>query len=162
MTGVFLGLGSNVGDREATLRAAVAALDAAGVRVVRRSPIYETEPVGPRDQPWFLNMVVQVETSLDPEVLLDVIQGIEASLGRVRTVRWGPRTLDIDLLLYGDRTVMTDRLVVPHPGITARRFVLEPLAALRPDLVLPDGATVAEALAMLSPGPVVRCIGDLA
>jgi 2-amino-4-hydroxy-6-hydroxymethyldihydropteridine diphosphokinase len=124
--------------------------------VVRRSPVYETEPVGPPDQPWFLNMVVEVETTLEPEAVLDVLQRIEASLGRTRERRWGPRTIDIDLLLYHDRVISTPRLVIPHPALASRRFVLEPLAALQPDLVLPGGLTVAAALAALGSTPVVR------
>ncbi|MDR7417706.1 MAG: 2-amino-4-hydroxy-6-hydroxymethyldihydropteridine diphosphokinase [Armatimonadota bacterium] len=160
MTGIYLGLGSNLGRREATLAAALDALDAAGVRIVRRSPVYETEPVGLSEQPWFLNMVVEVETALDPEALLDLIQRVEVSLGRTRDRRWGPRTIDIDLLLYQDRIISTPRLVVPHPELIRRRFVLEPLAALQPDLVLPDGTAIAAALAALDPTPVVRRVAE--
>jgi 2-amino-4-hydroxy-6-hydroxymethyldihydropteridine diphosphokinase len=162
VTLVYLGLGSNVGDRESILRAALSALETAGVRVLRRSSVYETEPVGLRDQPWFLNVVAEVQTACAPEPLLDLIQRIEASMGRTRTVRRGPRTLDIDILLYGDRAVTTTRLTVPHPELVSRRFVLEPLAELRPDLILPGGRTVADVLGTMPAEPVVRRVGALA
>jgi 2-amino-4-hydroxy-6-hydroxymethyldihydropteridine diphosphokinase len=161
MTVVYLGLGSNLGDREAVLRAAIRALDAGGVRILHRSSVYETEPVGLRDQPRFLNLVVEAETALSPDDLLALIQLIEASLGRTREVRWGPRTVDIDILLFGDETVVTDRLTIPHPEIRGRRFVLEPLAELRPDLKLPGGPTVADALAALGSNQPAYRVGVL-
>jgi deoxyguanosine kinase len=156
MTLVYLGLGSNLGDREGALAGALGALEARGVRILRRSPVYETEPVGSVDQPWFLNQVVEAETDLAPEALLDVLQAIEREHGRVRETRWGPRTLDVDVLLFGDRTIETARLRVPHPELTRRRFVLQPLADLRQDLVLPTGRTAAAVLAALPEGPAVR------
>ncbi len=161
MIRVYLGLGTNLGDREGVLRAAIAALGEGGVRIVRRSSVYETEPVGRRDQPWFLNMVVEAETAHAPERLLDLIHRIEGSMGRTREIRWGPRTLDIDILLYGQQTIATPRLTVPHPEMASRRFVLEPLAELGPDLVLPGGSTVAETLRALPAEPVVRRSGAL-
>ncbi|MDQ7858773.1 MAG: 2-amino-4-hydroxy-6-hydroxymethyldihydropteridine diphosphokinase [Armatimonadota bacterium] len=156
MTRVYLGLGANLGDRETTLARALEALAARGVRVLRRSPVYETEPVGRANQPPFLNQVVEAETDLTPEELLEVAQAIERDHGRVRGERWGPRTLDLDILLFGDATVASARLHLPHPEVTRRRFVLQPLADLQPDLVLPGGASVAEALAALPAAPAVR------
>jgi 2-amino-4-hydroxy-6-hydroxymethyldihydropteridine diphosphokinase len=158
---VYLGLGANLGDREASLRGAIEGLGAAGVSTVKQSPVYETEPVGVADQPWFLNMVLEAETNLSPEALLSVIHEIEASLGRTRAVRWGPRTIDIDILLFGDQMIVTDGLVVPHPALAARRFVLEPLADLAPDLALPGGGTVRGALDALPTEPSVRRVGIL-
>jgi 2-amino-4-hydroxy-6-hydroxymethyldihydropteridine diphosphokinase len=144
---VFLSLGSNLGDRRATLENALDRLEAtATLRVSRRSSLYETAPVGKTDQPRFLNVVAEVETALSPEALLEAVQNVELALGRTRTVRWGPRTLDIDILLYGDATIRTARLVVPHPEMTRRRFVIEPLLEIAPDLVLPDGRSIRDVL----------------
>jgi 2-amino-4-hydroxy-6-hydroxymethyldihydropteridine diphosphokinase len=161
MTTVYLSLGSNLGDREAALRAALAALRTEGVDLVRCSSVYETEPVGLRPQPWFLNLVAELETALDPEELLRVIHRVEAALGRARAVRWGPRSIDIDILLYGTVTLATDVLTIPHPALASRRFVLEPLAELAPDLALPGGGTVSDALAAAGDEPAVRRIGAL-
>jgi 2-amino-4-hydroxy-6-hydroxymethyldihydropteridine diphosphokinase len=123
----YLGLGSNLGDRRAHLRAAVAALP----DVVDVSPVYETEPVGgPEGQPPYLNLVVALDTDLSPRDLLDVARTLEAAAGRVRAERDGPRTLDVDVLLVGDLTVDDPDLVVPHPRMWQRRFVLAPLADL--------------------------------
>ena len=129
MKRVYLSLGSNVGDREANLRAAIQRLDP-----LRVSPIYETEPVDYQDQAWFLNVVVEAETALFPRQLLARTQRIERELGRVRTVPKGPRTIDIDILLYGDVVMRTTELEIPHPRMTERRFVLQPLVDLTPDL----------------------------
>lgn len=124
----YIGLGTNIGDREENLRRALEMLDEAeGVSVVRRSAVYETEPVGYVDQPSFLNMVAVVDTSLPPEQLLDVMLCVERTLGRIRDIRWGPRTIDLDLLLYGHLTIHTERLDVPHPRMTERAFVWIPL-----------------------------------
>ena len=142
----YIGLGSNVGDRERNVRRAAAFLAGAG-RVAGLSSLYATEPVGNREQPGFINAVAAVETSLDPGELLAVCRSIERELGRERMVRWGPRTIDLDILLYGDRTVSTDELTIPHPLMAGRRFVLEPLAEILPGLVHPAlGKTVAELL----------------
>jgi len=143
---VFLSLGSNLGDREANLLEALRRLEQLGVHVVRRSSWYETEPVGYTDQPDFLNLVAEVRTRLGPHALLRAAQQVEAELGRVRAVRWGPRTVDVDLLLYGERVVNTPDLVLPHPRLRERAFVLVPLAELAPDLVLPDGTAVTDLL----------------
>jgi len=131
---IYLSLGSNIGDRERNLREAVERLASNDVRVLRTSRIYETEPVDNKDQAWFLNQVVEAETALFPMQLLTRIGRVERELGRVRTVRKGPRTIDIDILFYGAATVETQRLEIPHPRIAERRFVLAPMAELAPDL----------------------------
>jgi 2-amino-4-hydroxy-6-hydroxymethyldihydropteridine diphosphokinase len=130
----YLSLGSNVGDREANLRAALERLEAPDLHVKRVSPLYETEPVEYTDQRWFLNLAAEVETDLFPMQLLARIGKIERALGRVRTVPKGPRTIDIDILLYGRAMVNSKTLEIPHPRIAERRFVLVPLADLAPDL----------------------------
>jgi 2-amino-4-hydroxy-6-hydroxymethyldihydropteridine diphosphokinase len=144
---VYLSLGSNMGDREARLQEAMERLEAAGMRIPRRSSIYETEPQDLPDQPWFLNMVVEVETELFPRQLLAQTQKIEREMGRKRDVPKGPRTIDIDILLCGDSTLATKELQIPHPRLAQRRFVLEPLAELASDLRLPgSNSTVRELL----------------
>ena len=149
----FIGLGSNLGDRRAALRQAVAQLEAAG-DVVAVSPLYETEPVGgPQDQGPFLNVVVELATADSPRRLLARCQALEEEAHRVRTVRFGPRTLDADVLLVGDLVVDEDDLIVPHPRMWERRFVLQPLADLAPELVSPEAR-------IASGGAVVR-VGSL-
>jgi 2-amino-4-hydroxy-6-hydroxymethyldihydropteridine diphosphokinase len=129
----FVALGSNLGDRWAQLRAAVAGLP--GVTAV--SPVYETEPVGgPSGQAPYLNAVVELSTERSPRELLDIARALEAGAARVRAERWGPRTLDVDVLLVGDLAVEEPDLVVPHPRMWQRRFVVQPLADLAPELVL--------------------------
>lgn len=146
-----IALGSNLGDRAATLGAAIAELSAhPEVRLLAVSPVFETEPVGPPGQGAYLNAAVLVETTRSPRELLELLLSIERSLGRVRTPgeRWGPRTIDLDLLSFGDRVIDEPGLTLPHPRLHERRFVLEPLAAIAPDLVIPGlGRTVAELLA---------------
>jgi len=149
MATVYLGLGSNLGDRAAHLRAAVAALRAGGVRIDGLSRIYESPPMGPIEQGPFLNAAVRGETDLSPHELLQLALAVEAAAGRVREVRWGPRTLDVDVLWYSGVQLDEPGLTVPHPGLAERAFVLRPLADLSPALVLPDGRTVAEALEAL-------------
>ncbi|MDE0803571.1 MAG: 2-amino-4-hydroxy-6-hydroxymethyldihydropteridine diphosphokinase [Acidimicrobiales bacterium] len=134
MTRAFLGLGSNVGDRESHLRNALASLPG----LVATSDLYETDPVGGPDQGRFLNLVAQIDTDLGPHDLLGVCHRIESAAGRVRDVRWGPRTLDVDILWIDGVTIDTPDLTIPHPRMWERRFVLEPLAELDPTLV-PDG-----------------------
>jgi 2-amino-4-hydroxy-6-hydroxymethyldihydropteridine diphosphokinase len=157
----YLGLGSNVGDRQAHLRAAIAILSASDVEVEAVSSAYETEPVGEvLDQPDFLNAVVRARTALEPEALLDLCKEIEAERGRAFDApRHSPRALDVDLLLLGDIELSTDRLTLPHPEVTSRRFVLVPLLELDPDLALPDGTRLVEALASLGSGQRVRKAG---
>lgn len=151
----YVGLGANLGDRERTLRAAVETLDGRDdVRVTDVSELRETEPVGGPPQGLFLNGAVRLRTTLGPGELLTVLQAVENAFGRTRTVRWGPRTLDLDLLLYEDRVVRTPSLEVPHPRMHRRRFVLEPLCDLCPELEHPVlGKSVRELLDRLGAGP---------
>ena len=138
MTRAYVGLGSNLGDREGTIRAAAERLGPH-----RLSPIVETEPWGYADQPRFLNAVAELETDLTPRGLLDRLLAIERELGRVRAgPRYGPRTIDLDLLLYGDETVDEPGLTVPHPRLAERLFVLEPLFGLDPGLFVPGRGAV--------------------
>jgi 2-amino-4-hydroxy-6-hydroxymethyldihydropteridine diphosphokinase len=142
----YLGLGSNVGDREANLRDARAALGRAGVEVLASSSIYETAPQGELlDQPDFLNACLRIRTALDPEELLEVCKRVERELGRVAGgVRHGPRPIDVDLLLLGDLEYSSERLKLPHREVRSRRFVVEPLLELDPGLALPDGTRLAD------------------
>ncbi|HLW48800.1 MAG TPA: biotin--[acetyl-CoA-carboxylase] ligase [bacterium] len=147
MAVAYLGLGSNQGDRAGYLREALRRLEAPDLRVTGRSPIYESVPWGRTGQPTFLNQAVAVETPLAPRALLERAHAVEAALGRARVERLGPRTIDVDILLYGDAVVREPDLVVPHPELARRAFVLVPLAELAPGLRLPDGATVDALLA---------------
>lgn len=140
-----IALGANLGDRAATLSEAIRRIGAFG-HIVAMSSLYETEPVGYLDQPRFLNAALLLDTELDPEALLDGLQAIEHELGRVRTFRNAPRTLDLDLLLYGNRVIETARLTVPHPRLHERAFVLVPLGEIAPDLVHPGMGTTVRAL----------------
>lgn len=156
-----IGLGSNLGDRLACLQGAVAALGTAPrTRVVACSGVYESPPMGPVEQGPYLNAAVLVETALAARKLLDLALGIERHFGRVREIRWGPRTLDLDLLWIEDETIDEPGLVVPHPGLGDRAFVLLPLADLQPDLVLPDGRSLGEALEECGDHGCVRLPGD--
>jgi 2-amino-4-hydroxy-6-hydroxymethyldihydropteridine diphosphokinase len=149
VTLAYVGLGSNLGDREAMLLRAAEAIDA-----VRISPVIETEPWGYESQPRFLNAVAELETELSPRELLSLLLDVERRLGRTRDgPRYGPRTIDLDLLLYGDEVVDEPGLQVPHPRLGERRFVLEPLAALVPELKIPGNGTVREALAGIQSDP---------
>ena len=149
---VLIGLGSNLGDRAAALAGALNRLAAApGVEVLRQSPVYETEPWGVRDQPVFLNQVAEISTMLGPVQLLLLLQKIEREIGRERTIHWGPRRIDLDLLDYGGQSIDRSGLIVPHPMIPQRAFVLEPLRDLRPNYRLPSGATIDQTLAELVP-----------
>jgi len=144
----YVGLGANLGRREETFERAVALLDAAaGVDVVAMSELRETDPVGVVDQPRFLNGAVAVDTTLSARALLDTLLAIERALGRVRAERWGPRIVDLDLLVYGDEILDEPGLRVPHPRLHERRFALEPLAELDPELVIPGRGRVSELLA---------------
>ena len=143
MTTVYLGLGSNLGDRLANLQRAVDLLsDEPGVEVVASSRVWETDPVGGPEQPDYLNAVVRIETDLVPEEILGVCHRVEEALERVREVRWGPRTIDLDVLLFDDVSIDSPTLTVPHPRMLKRAFVLLPLLELDPDPVLPDGRRV--------------------
>src|SRR5579863_719447 len=150
MKTVYLALGSNVGDRETHLARARERLSTDDTRILRVSAIYETEPRDFPDQAWFLNQVVEVETNLFPKQLLARVQKIELALGRLPTRPKGPRTIDIDILLYGDTILSNPGLEIPHPRLADRRFVLEPLAELAPDLRHPrTNATIREMLAQV-------------
>lgn len=148
MTRAYLSLGSNIGDRAGHLTAAIAALARPDLLVRRLSSVWETEPLEFTEQPWFLNLVAEIETALEPAELLAHLRSVETALKRERRLPKGPRTIDIDLLLYGDQVIDSPGLTVPHPRMAARRFVLEPLAELAPDLVHPvSGVTVRALLA---------------
>lgn len=138
MTDVYLGLGSNVGDRQAQLNEAIRLLDEKkGIEVVKVSSFYETAPVGYVDQPDFLNLCIAIKTDLSPQAVLENALEIEQALHRVRKERWGPRTLDIDILMYDDEVIESPDLVIPHPRMTERAFVLIPLQEIAPDTVEP-------------------------
>jgi 2-amino-4-hydroxy-6-hydroxymethyldihydropteridine diphosphokinase len=149
----YLGLGSNVGDRAGHLRAAIELLGEQRVEVEAVSSAYETEPVGEvLDQPDFLNAAIRIRTELEPAPLLEVCKAIEVEQGRMLAAsRHSPRPLDVDLLLLGDLELSTERLTLPHPEVTSRRFVLAPLLELDPNLKLPDGTKLADALTTLGP-----------
>jgi 2-amino-4-hydroxy-6-hydroxymethyldihydropteridine diphosphokinase len=148
----FLGLGANLGDRLATLQRAVDLLDERGVRTIASSRVWATAPLGgPEDQPEFLNVVVEIDPDgLEPADALAAAQAVEAALGRVRVQRWGPRTIDIDLLLWGDRVVESADLTIPHPRLHERAFVVLPLLDLDPDPRLPGGRRLVELPAPLA------------
>jgi 2-amino-4-hydroxy-6-hydroxymethyldihydropteridine diphosphokinase len=146
MSTIYLSLGSNVGSREANLRAAIAALPPAGVHVKQLSSIYETEPVDFQDQPWFLNCVVEAETSLEPHAVLQALHAIETQLGNKKEFAKGPRKIDLDILLYGNETISAPDLQVPHPRMLQRRFVLTPLAEIAPHLKHPSWPATATIL----------------
>lgn len=155
MKTIYLSLGSNVGDRERNLESAIERLGPQ-VRILRASPIYETEPVDYTAQRWFLNLVVEAETGLFPLQLLSRIHKIEHALGRVRTVPKGPRTIDIDILFYGSTVMRTATLEIPHPRIPERRFVLAPLADLAPALRHPVTRQTVRELLDAAPPQTIR------
>lgn len=155
----YIGLGSNLGDRAENLRRGIRGLQEAGFEVTRLSQIYETEPVETFAQPKFLNMVVELSVSSlpDPEAVLARLLQIELSLGRTRDTLKGPRTIDLDLLLYGDQSIQTESLTLPHPRLHLRRFVLTPLGELAPTLVHPTLSNpIAELLEGLADGSAVK------
>lgn len=153
----YLGLGSNIGDRRAHLASAVAELPRHGVEVLTSSAVYETEPVGlVPDQPDFYNACVRIRTSLSPEDLLDACKQVERVVGRAAGgIRHGPRVIDVDLLMLGSLQYESTRLVLPHAELATRRFVIVPLLELDPELTLPDGSRLADALDRLGPGQAV-------
>ena len=153
---LYLALGTNLGDRFANLQAAIAALPPA-IRLLDRSPVYETPPWGLTDQPDFLNMVLKCETPLAPLALLAYIKHLETELGRLPAVRWGPRLIDLDILFYDGLTLATPELTIPHPRLHERAFVLVPLADLEPGLIHPVlGKSVRQLLAAVDTTGVIR------
>ncbi|WP_339060669.1 2-amino-4-hydroxy-6-hydroxymethyldihydropteridine diphosphokinase [Tepidibacillus marianensis] len=153
MTEVYLGLGSNIGSREEYLRQAIGYLQChPQINIMKRSSIYETEPFGYKEQPYFLNMVVQIETDLNPDELLESTQKIEYQLGRKREVHWGPRTIDIDLLLYGKEIIKTPFLTIPHLYLTERLFVLKPLSEVYRGKIPGEQRTISTLINQLSSG----------
>jgi len=160
-TRIYLSLGSNLGDRAAKIASGIAALGAVGIRVLRQSSLYETEPVDFFTQNWFLNNVVEAETQLLPQRLLQELQRIELALGSLKQIRRGPRRLDMDILFYGNSVIHTAELEVPHPRLAERRFVLVPLAELAPELAHPVlHRTVAELLAATADRSRVRLLDE--
>jgi len=157
----FLGLGSNLGDRLTFLQRAVDLLDAdRRTRVDAVSSVYQTEPVGGPEQEPYLNIAVRVATRRTPRGLLRLGQQVERELGRTREVRWGPRTIDVDVLLYDDRQISTRRLVVPHPRLVERPFALIPLIEVAPGATLPDGRSLVAVVAGLAPIEDVVMVGQ--
>ena len=137
MAKVFIGIGSNLGDRESHCGSAINLLIESGISVLKRSAMIETKPWGVTDQPVFLNMVIEIETGLKPHELLTLLKKTEHAVGRTETVRWGPRVIDLDILFYEDAVLKTHDLEIPHPRISEREFVLRPLAEIAPDIVHP-------------------------
>jgi 2-amino-4-hydroxy-6-hydroxymethyldihydropteridine diphosphokinase len=160
---VFLSLGSNVGDREKNLRTAIAALPELGVEIKNVSSIYETEPVDLLEQTWFLNCVVEGETTVPPVELLKKLRELEKRMGSKKLVARGPRLIDLDILVYGQQTIDSPELQVPHPRMHLRRFVLAPLAEITPDLKHPSwSGTASQLLAALDDKSTVKKLsGDL-
>ncbi len=155
--GVYFCLGTNIGDRTANLKFGIDGLERAGVEITRRSSVYETEPVGVEDQPWFLNQALAARTDLPPRELLAVCKRIERAAGRQETIRFGPRVLDIDLLLYKQMVIHAPDLEIPHPRMLNRRFVLVPLVEIAPHVRDPEsGVELAHVLAGLDEGKKVK------
>lgn len=140
----YLSLGSNIGDRKYYLDEAIRRLSSYGIRIIAVSGVYETEPWGGVEQAEFWNQVIEIETVLEPLELLHVCQGIEKALGRERIIHWGPRTVDIDILLYDNRVSASAELTLPHPYMEKRAFVLTPLREIAPEMVLPSGRSIQE------------------
>lgn len=137
MSTVYIGIGSNLGSRKENCKAAISHLIDNGITVLKLSSMIETEPWGVKDQPKFINMAVEVETGLGPEELLQLLKQIEAEIGRRQTIHWGPRVIDLDILLYDDLILKTPDLEIPHPRIADRYFVLKPLAEIAPEIIHP-------------------------
>jgi len=160
MTAAYIGLGSNLGEPEKQLRAAVRAIARLpGSRIAAVSRVYHSAAVGPGEQPDYLNAALRLETSLAPEELLAALQRIEADQGRVRTERWGPRTLDLDILLYGEQLISTESLTIPHPSLAVRNFVLQPLRDVTGGKLVLPGGTDLDTLLSGCPGGVLAHAG---
>lgn len=161
----YIGLGSNLNHPVQQLQQALRALQGiAHSRLLSASSLYQSAPLGPQDQPDYINAVACLETSLEPEQLLDALQAIEQQQGRIRAgvERWGARTLDLDILLYGEQSILSERLNIPHPEIKNRSFVLLPLQEIADNLPLPDGGSVQECLQQLAAEPLQRIDSPLA
>ncbi len=156
MKRIYVSLGSNLGDREQMLQQAISLLEAPDLHILRASSVYESEPVEHLYQPWFLNLVLEAETNLFPKLLLARVQRIEKQLGRKRIVPKGPRTIDIDILFYAESVMETPELVIPHPRLAERRFVLEPLAELAPELRHPVSRKTVREMLAATMGQAVR------
>ncbi len=137
MATVYIGIGSNLGEREENCRRAIALLIKEGMKVTRLSSMIETEPWGVSNQPEFINVAIKAETVLNPHELLSLLKKVESEMGRVPGIRWGPRIIDLDILLYDDLAMKTYEIEIPHPGISERDFVLKPLAEIAPDTIHP-------------------------
>jgi 2-amino-4-hydroxy-6-hydroxymethyldihydropteridine diphosphokinase len=152
MPTAYIGIGSNLGDREKNCTEALALLEQKGIRIIKRSSMIETEPWGVEEQPMFINLTVEIKTVLEPEKLLGKLKEAEAELGRTETARWGPRIIDLDILFYNDTVMSSPELEIPHPGIQEREFVLKPLCEIAPEKIHPVlGKSVREMLERLSP-----------
>lgn len=150
---VYIGLGSNLDDPQAQIKTAIADIGSiAETALVQSSSLYQSPPMGPQDQPDYINAVISVETTLSPHVLLDALQAIEQSHGRIRKRHWGERTLDLDILLFADKVIDDERLTVPHPGLVDRAFVVYPLAEVAPDLIIPNLGSVKQIQEKCPPG----------
>lgn len=150
MSIAYIGIGSNLGDREENCRKAISLMSENGIAVKKQSSMYETEPWGVKDQPKFINMAIEIETSKNPEDLLGILKNIERQMGRTESVKWGQRIIDLDILLYDDLLVETPHLEIPHPFMHEREFVLKPLCEIAPDIKHPVvGKTIEEMLAGL-------------
>ncbi len=157
LTTAYIGLGSNLGDKEVNLKNALELLEAnPDVQVKKAASFYRTAPLYVTKQDWFLNTVAEIETTLSPHKLLSVLKDIEKKLEREPTVRWGPRTIDLDLLLFGNDNICTSDLVVPHPRIAERAFVMVPLAEIAPDLMIPGKCKASELARLLRRGQYVE------
>lgn len=154
---VYIGMGSNIGDREGALLSAVQWLSRIdGARVLRKSSVYESAPIGP-PQPRYLNAAIEIECALAPTQLLAILQQIEKEMGRTRSTHWGPRPIDLDILLWGERVLAEENLQIPHPGLHERRFALEPLCELNPGALHPIfGQTIGELLSKVQAQEVVK------
>jgi len=147
MKGVFIGLGSNLNDPIAQIKLAIDTIDSLeDVSVIAQSSLYSSPPMGPQDQPDYINAVIEIDTRLFAHHLLDDLQAIEQQQGRVRKRHWGERTIDLDILVYGANTLEDERLHVPHPGMAQRSFVLQPLAEIAPDLIIPTLGNIQQLL----------------
>lgn len=154
MSKIYLSLGTNLGDKENNLESALHFLSEK-VIILKKSSLYETEPVGFKDQPWFLNMVIEGETDLSPDDLLEFTKSIESKMKRVKTIVNGPRIIDVDILLYDDQQIETDQLIIPHPRMQQRAFVMVPLYEIAPDLII-SGKSIKEIMGNLN-GEKIAC-----